>query len=54
MSNLKDAIRAQVCENGHRCRCEFDDSDPTVSMQLSGNCCVHGEVDCSEKERIGK
>lgn len=44
--SAKDVIRAQVCESGHKCRCEFDERNPSVSMMLSGNCCVHGEKDC--------
>ena len=41
--SYEQQTRAQRCENGHACRCEF-----TKSLQLSGHCCVHGEVECGE------
>lgn len=39
--------RAQTCEHGHTCRCNWD--GPIV---LSALCCVHGEAECMPGESI--
>lgn len=38
-------LRAQRCEYGHACACEFDDAGTDI-FQISSGCCVHGEDDC--------
>ena len=46
--------RTQRCMNDHACRCEFVDAGPD-RMQMSGECCVHGEVECGPPdERASK
>jgi len=49
--STRELIVAQTCdENGHACRCTFEDLDDWTTQQMSSNCCVHGETDCTDRE----
>lgn len=52
MPTTRELIVTQTCdENGHACRCTFEDLDDWTTQQMSANCCVHGEKDCTENLR---